>query len=1002
MSYKILFISFISLFFIFASPKHSGEKKQDDNPKKSLPVYYNLKDTKWADSVLASMSDDEKIAQLFMVAAYSNKTNNLHQEELAKLIEKYKIGGLIYFQGGPVRQAKMDNYLQSKSKVPLLISIDGEWGLAMRLDSTIKYPRQMTLGALKNDDLIYEMGKEIAEQCKRIGIHVNLAPVVDINNNPRNPVISNRSFGENKYKVAEKGIAYMKGMQDNGILANAKHFPGHGDTDSDSHKTLPIVKHSKERIDSLELYPFKRMIEEGLASLMVAHLYIPSIESQNNVASTLSPAIVKGILKEELGFKGLIFTDALNMKGVSNYYAPGDVDLKALSAGNDVLLFAEDVPKAMVKIKEAILKGEISQEEIDSRAYKILLAKQWAGLDKYKPINTKNLYADLNSEKYQATNRKINFKALTVLNNENDLIPLKEIEKHKIVIADFGDKKDNLFLEESQKYTELDYVFFKSNASLEEQNANLIKLKNHDIVIINIRSTNNSGSKSYGLSPESIRIIQEIKLKYKTIVNVFANPYILGKTPVFNTCDGLIMAYEENNYTLQGTAQLIFGGIGADATLPVTVSQKYPAGSGINTEKIRLGYVDPMYLNIPSKTLQKIEEIALNGINESAYPGCQILVAKDGYVIYQKSFGFHTYEKKTPVKNTDIYDIASITKIAATLPLIMQMHSEKELTLNDKIGDFLPYLKGSNKENIIIKDMLAHQSGLRDWIPFYTNTIDKGQYKSGYYATEKSDEFPLEVAENLFINKSYKDSIRNKIIISKINQPGKYVYSDIGYYLLKDIIELKHKKSMQEVIQEEFYIPMNMNFTTYNPLEKFSKENIVPTEYDMQFRKQLIHGYVHDQGSAMMGGVGGHAGVFSNTNDLAKLMQMYLNKGEYGGKSFIAKETMEEFIACQYCKDNGNRRGAGFDKPETKPGVSSPTCDCVSYLSFGHTGFTGTMAWADPRDNLIYIFLSNRVYPDAGNKKLVQKGIRTLIQQVIYDAVAEGETNKQISSKSKY
>ena len=986
---KFLTIIILSVLFGFSTSKFTGENEEIKKTGASSPIYLDLENTNWADSVFASLSDDEKIAQLFMVAAYSNKKNNYHRDQLAKLIEDYKIGGLIYFQGGPVRQAEMDNYLQAQSKVPLLISIDGEWGLAMRLDSTVKYPRQMTLGALKDDALIYEMGKEIAEQCKRIGIHVNLAPVVDINNNPRNPVISNRSFGEDKYKVAEKGVAYMRGMQDYGVMANAKHFPGHGDTDSDSHKTLPIVKHSKERIDSLELYPFKRLIEEGLASLMVAHLYIPSLESQNNVASTLSPAIVNGLLKEELGFKGLIFTDALNMKGVSNFYAPGDVDLKALTAGNDVLLFAEDVPKAMNKIKEAIQKGELSMAEIEKRCYKILLAKQWAGLDNYKAINTENLVADLNKEKYESTNRKINFKALTVLNNEKNIIPLKDLHELKIAVADFAHTEDKIFMEEVKKYTTADYIHFPSNASILDLNNSLKKLADYNLIIVNIRSTNNSPGKNFGLSVETMQILHEIRQKHKAIINVFANPYILGKTPAFNYYDGLIMAYEENKYTLQGTAQLIFGGIGADATLPVSVSQKYPSGSGIKTEKIRLGYVEPPYLQIPSERFNKIDEIAQKGIDINAYPGCQVLVAKDGYVIYQKAFGHHTYEKKNKVEIDDIYDVASVTKISASLPLIMQLHSNKKLSLEDNLGKFLPYLKGTDKENLIIKDVLAHQSGLKDWIPFYLNTIDKGKYKEGYYADRTSADYPYQVAENLFIHKSYKDSIRDKIIQSKLNPRGQYKYSDVGYYLFMDVIEKEHKKTLDQVIQDEFYVPLGMNNTTYNPLDKFEKNKIVPTEYDMQFRKQLIHGYVHDQGSAMMGGVGGHAGVFSNTNDLAKLMQLYLNKGEYGGKRFINAATIDEFIECQYCKDNENRRGAGFDKPEMKPGKQGPTCDCVSYLSFGHTGFTGTMVWADPRDNLVYIFLSNRVYPDAGNRKLIKNNIRSDIQQVIYDAISD-------------
>ena len=953
--------------------------------KTNEPLKVFQEKNSWADSVFKTLSADERISQLFMVAAYSNKDHK-HENELIKLITDQKIGGLIFFQGGPVRQANLTNLYQSKSRVPLMISIDGEWGLAMRLDSTVQFPRQMTLGAIEDDRLIYEMGKEIAWQCKRMGIHVNFAPVVDINNNPANPVISNRSFGENKYKVAEKGIAYMKGMQDNGILANAKHFPGHGDTDSDTHKTMPILNHSKERMDSLELFPFKELIKNGIASMMIAHLSMPAYDTAKINPSTLSKAVVTDLLKKELGFQGLIFTDALNMKGVSKFYAPGIVDVKALLAGNDVLLFAENIPLAITEIKKAIAAGEITQEEIDSRCLKILKAKQWVGLDNYAPIKIKNLYEDLNNVNSDLINRKLAQESLTLLINKNELIPLKKLDTLKIASLSIGYKEENTFQKTLGLYTKVDNYGIDRDANLETLYDIEKKLIDYNLIIINVNNTNNSPSRNFGLKPLTMDLINTLRLKTNVIVSVFGNPYVLGKMPGIENVNGLIMAYEENEHTLSLAAQLIFGGIIAKGKLPISVAPHFILGQGLSTSKVRFKYTIPEELNIDSKYLSKIDSIALNGISQKAYPGCQILVAKSGNVIYQKSFGNHTYEGNQKVKNTDLYDLASVTKISASLLAIMKLQNEGKLNLDDKLTKHLSRLDTTNKKNISIREMLAHQAGLKDWIPFYHQTLSKGQFKEGYYNKEKTELFPYRVAENIYLRNDYKDSIIQKIIESPLNTKLEYKYSDLGYYFLKEIIEKEKKQALDQYVTDNFYIPMGMTTMTYKPREKFNLKQIVPTENDVNFRKQLIHGDVHDQGSAMMGGVGGHAGLFSNANDLAKLMQMYMQYGEYGGERYLTKEILSECIKCQFCETD-NRRGVGFDKPQMDYTKDGPTCKCVSNLSFGHTGFTGTMAWADPETEIVYIFLSNRVYPDAENKKLTSLGIRSKIQLVIYDAL---------------
>lgn len=981
---KSLFVlfSFFALISVSFIPKEkavtlSGVEGQE-------PAFQSV-NTRWADSVFKQLSPDERIAQLFMVAAYSNK-DKLHFKEVKELVDTYKIGGLIFFQGGPVRQAILNNCYQSCSKVPLFMAMDAEWGLAMRLDSTTKFPRQMTLGAIQDDSLIYEMGVEIARQCKRLGMQINFAPVVDINNNPLNPVISNRSFGEDKYNVTRKALMYMKGMQDNGVLANAKHFPGHGDTDSDSHKTLPTVKSSRARLDTLELYPFKELINQGLGSMMVAHLHIPALDTTKNQASTLTKSIVTGLLKDTMGFKGLIFTDALNMKGVSKFYKPGEADVKALLAGNDVLLFAEDVPTALTEIKKAIEQGLITQEEIDSRCMKILKAKQWAGLDKLKPVKIKNLVEDLNPINAEVINRKLNEAALTLLQNKNDLVPLQGLDTLKIASLSLGYKELKVFQKTLSNYADVKHFGVEKDAKKDQFDTILSSLKAFNTVIIHINNTNNKPEKDFGLTPQALNMLKAVMKQNKVILNVSANPYILAKLDSIQFADAVIMSYEDNDYSASYAAQLIFGGVAASGKLPITASAYFKLGTGIQTKVTRLKYSIPEELGIDSKLLSKIDSIASKGVKEKVYPGCQVMVLKKGTVIYQKAFGYHTYENKIKVSNEDVYDIASITKIVASTASLMKLYEEKKVNLDGSLCYYLPELEGCNKQNISIREMMAHQAGLKDWIPFWNKTVTKtGDYKEGVYNKTQNDFYTRRVASDLFIGKNYVDTIYKQIIDSPLKESGKYLYSDLGYYFLKMIIEKETGMTEDEYVKRSFYAPLGLMTMGYKPRERFDLKRIVPTEFDAKFRKQLVHGDVHDQGAAMLGGVGGHAGVFSNAHDVAVMMTLWMNDGSYGGKKYFDSTTVHEFTKCQYCFEN--RRGIGFDKPEMTAGKESPVHSLVSPESFGHAGFTGTLTWADPVYDIVYVFLSNRVYPDAEDNKLAKSGIRGKIHQVIYETI---------------
>ena len=977
----ILLFSSIGLVSVNPSTYKAEEERNDqkEEPKELRPPFLESNTHQWADSILDSLTLDQKIGQLFMVAAYSNK-DQAHVNEIKKLVKDYEIGGLIFMQGTPEKQIELNNTYQSLANIPLMIAIDGEWGLPMRLKNTHLFPKQMTMGAVQYDSLIYNMGKEMALHCKRMGIHVNFAPVVDINTNPKNPIINYRSFGEDRDNVANKGIAYMKGMQHQGVLACGKHFPGHGDTDTDSHKALPVIKHDKKRLDSIELYPFKKLTQAGLGSMMVAHLYIPAYDSTKNTATTLSKNVVTTLLRDSLKFEGLAFTDALNMKGVSAYFEPGVVDVKALVAGNDVLLFSEDVPTAIKEIKKALETGEVTEEQITQTCKRILYAKQWLKVNNDK-ISVKNIKNDLNPASSDRVNRLLYENSLTLVKNEENLLPLKNLDKNKVLCVTLGGTKNNVLHESLSRYGKVDLLELNKKGIVGKVPELQKKFYNYGTIIISVHQTRMNGS--YGITSEVIKFIEQVAQKNKVILNFPTNPYALAKFDSTKNIKSIIVSYEDNSFTQDAVAQLIFGGISAKGKLPVTASSEFALGTGLNTEKVRLSYTDPSFLEMNLDSLAKIDELVEKSITDSIFPGCQILVARKGQVVYNKAFGYHTYNKKNEVSLTDLYDIASVTKVAVTTPIIMKTHEEGSITLNHTLHDFLPdVVDSTDYEKVIISDMLAHQARFTPWIPFYTSTMTDGKLNPRFYKSTKTSFYNTEVAKDIYIFKNYKKAILKRIVDTKLRSQKKYKYSDIGYYFLKEIIERETKATLDRVIDSMYFKELGMDYTLYNPKQSYKLSQIVPTEDDQIFRKQLVHGYVHDQGAAMMGGVGGHAGLFSNANDLAKLCQMYLNGGTYGGTKFLNDTTIKKFTTANH-KNNDNRRGYGFDKPlENLDG--GPTSKYVSLASYGHSGFTGTRIWIDPKEELIYIFLSNRVHPDAENWKLVRENIRTRIEEIIY------------------
>lgn len=1026
---KTCMIRFFILIAITAGIIFTGKSNYFNYPgeevyseRLSEPSFLKV-DPCWADSILASLTLEEKIAQMIMVAAYSNKGND-HTRQILQMIENQKIGGLIFFQGSPSRQADLTNYYQSHSKIPLFIAMDAEWGLGMRLDSSISYPYQMSLGAIEKNEFIYQMGLHIGYQLKRLGVHINFAPVADINNNPRNPVINFRSFGENRTEVAIKAYNYAKGLENAGIIPTLKHFPGHGDTDSDSHYTLPVIHYSRNRLDSLELYPFKFCIERGIPSVMAAHLNIPALDSAADKASSLSYQVMTRLLQNELNFKGLIFTDALSMQGASDLFKPGELEVQAFKAGNDILLLPSDVNKTITFIKREIKKGNIEESEIDRRVKKILLAKYWAGLYSYKEIKTDSMFRDINDPLYKAFKNDLIRHSLTVLKNDNSLLPLRNFEDLKLANINIGGSENDVFNETLSLYHQSKVFSISKSADLSGFQNIKSKLKNFNTLIISIQNTSQYPSRKFGISDQTIKFINELQFDGKILLCLFGNPYSLDLFNDLNNIDAILLAYEDNYDVRYLAAQGIFGAFEINGKLPVTINRHFPSGtSEVIAYNQTLSYGLPEEMLMSSEILSGIDSLANEAIREKATPGCQILVARYGRVVLHKAYGYHTYDAGQNIKLNDLFDLASITKIAATLPLLMQLYENGVFELTDSIGPFIPGCDTTNKSGLTFADILAHQAGLQSWIPFYYSLLETSdtlkpmlsnrlsseypykvanklyfkkdiRLKKEVFRTSPSNEFPLHVAENIYLNKAYKDTVYQTIMCSPVNPAPKYFYSDLGNYLFHLIIENITGQYLYPLVYNKFYSQIGAYTLGYLPLNRFPKEQIVPTENDLVFRKQLLQGYVHDPGAAMLGGISGHAGLFSNANDLAKMMQIFLNGGSYAGHKFFSDTVINKFTS-SYFSTNGNRRGLGFDKPEYSNKKIGPSGKLASPLSYGHTGFTGTIAWMDPEYGLLYIFLSNRICPDQFNQKLTDMNIRTAIHDMIYKSLLDVKFGKE-------
>ena len=930
---------------------------------------------KWVDSIYQSLSLDEKIGQLFMPMVFS-KRDSLEFKQTQELIEKYHIGGLVFSLGGPVKQSHWLNAFQAAAKVPLMVAMDAEWGAAMRLDSIMPFPWAMTLGAIQDSSVVRKIGRRMAEQEKRMGIHYSFGPVLDINTNPKNPIIGNRSFGENPNRVSKHALAWMQGHHDVGILTSGKHFPGHGDTDQDSHKTLPTVNFTQQRLDSIELLPYRKLIENGLSSVMVAHLNAPNI-AKNKLPTSLSKEVIQSLLKKQMKFKGLVVTDALNMKGASEFGGGKNIDLQAFLAGNDILLISENIPEGIAAIKKAYLRDKIDEERLSHSVKKILKAKFKVGLNAYKAVETNTLMADLNTPKDTLLYADALANAITLLKNDSDLLPLKK--GTKVLHIAMGDDSSGVFQKHLNSYQDI-----KSIAS--ENNTEILEAASaYDTLIVSFHRSNANPWKASGWNKKQVALLRKLALSKTLILDLFVKPYALKQLEGVKGIDAIMMSYQNSPIAQQISLDMMMGKTSISGRLPVSVSNEYQLGDGldlVSSHKLVYGRSD--HLGFDPKKLQRIDTLMHRVIDSMMTPGAQILIARKGKIIFEKSYGYHTYKKKIPVANDHLYDLASLTKIMATLPLVMQAVDRGDLDLNSQVGHFLPRWKNTNKAAITLKEMLSHYARLTPWIPFFRETLDKKTFpKTKFYRRHASMYFSVPVAKKLYLKSNYEEKMYQEIAESPLLDTLEYRYSDLPYYLLKRYFERVNNRSFDRLVDQDVLKPLGVNKMTYNPFEK-KNVTVVPSEIDKYFRHRQLKGYVHDMGAAMQGGVGGHAGIFSNAFDVAVVMQMYLQQGYYNGKQLISKETVDAFNQCYFCAA-GNRRGVGFDKPQLEGNGS--TCGCVSKKSFGHSGFTGTYAWADPEKEIVFVFLSNRTYPNMENNLLGVNNVRTRMQQLVYNAL---------------
>ncbi len=907
---------------------------------------------KYVKHQLENMSLKEMVGQLIMIDSYAKDDSNYYKNIIYQIDSNF-VGGVCFFKGTQKELVKLNKIYDQHSKIPLLIAIDGEWGMNMRLTDAETFPVAMTLGALPKSKyhLVKDMAEVMAEQCKSMGIHINFAPVVDVNINPNNPVINMRSFGQDKYKVSLLAREYVKGLQDNGIMAVIKHFPGHGDTEIDSHKATPSITHTKNFIDSIDTYPFRYNINKGAWGVMVGHLQVNALSSDSLKPASINKDIINNYLVKTLNFNGLVITDAMNMKGLTNLYGDGEAEVLAVLSGVDIILMPENTDKAINAILKAVEQGRISKELIKEKCKKILQWKFDLGL--YKNRGKYSVPSDEINKKVKHLNTLFAENTLTLIGNIENYLPQKSNESDTINLILIGNAGYDTLINNLSNNYPIKPIFVSSKMKNKEIDSLVASLPANSKLITAIGGARFSNSKAkYGIADNTLHTLHSISNTFKdnNVLLMFCNPYVFKLIDTTIKCKAFVVAYENNSYTQKAVAKALSNN-NFVGSLPVKVQR-----ATINMEE-EITDEDKFYMdnNISISIAQQIDEIALKGIKEKAYPGCQILIAKNGKIVYNKCFGYYTYDNKKEVNSNTLYDVASLTKVMATTLAVMKLYEENKINLNEKISHYIPELKKLDAGELTVKELLSHYTILPAVYPFQNKKL-KGKD----------------------IHKAILKEFKNIKTNTK-----KYVYSDLNFLLLQYMVENVTNEALDEYLQKEFYAPLQLNNTTFNPLlNGVSLDNIAPTEYDNITRKELIHGTVHDPLAYVNNGVCGNAGLFSTTEDLFKICQMLLNKGTFNNKRFLKESTVNTFNK-RYYADLGIRRALGFDKPLING--NSPHCSqYASQSSFGHSGFTGTYLWIDPQNNTIVIFLSNRVYPSATPNKLAQMNIRTDINDLVY------------------
>ena len=913
-------------------------------------------DSEWVESTLRRMSLDEKVAQLVMPRAQGLFISEDSDEfqRLARLVKERTVGGLVFFQGDVFETSYLINKLQSYADIPLLISADFEHGVAMRIDRSTSFPFNMAVGATRDPQLAYEMGRITAEEGRALGVHQDYAPVVDVNSNPLNPVINVRSFGEDPRLVSDMADAFIRGVHDGKMISTAKHFPGHGDTEIDSHSDLPVVLFDREHLEKFELAPFRDAINHGVMSIMVAHLSIPAFDTAKGIPSTLSPNVVLKLLKNELHFTGLIVTDAMTMQSVTKLYSPAETAVLAIRAGNDIILTPQDNDAAVNALSAAVKRGEISTQRIDESVRKVLAAKAWLGLNRNRFVPPDTAFAIVGSKEHQRVAREVARRSITLVKNEMNLVPLEESGARKVAILIVSDDAmpttgDRFVRQFRQRYPESFGLRVDARSNEEEYDSVYKQLERSEMVVCPIYLRVRSGQGTVGLrSAQKTFLERVLNLGKPTIAVSFGNPYVLSE---IKEVKSYLCAYSDVDASVDAALEAMFGEIDVGGKLPVTIPDLYAYGSGLTLKKIRLRVDEPELAGFDSDRLKLLDNIVKKAIADSAFPAAELLVAKDGLIVYSRAFGTYDYSPYSrQIDAGTMFDLASLTKVIGTTNAVMRLYDEKRLDLDDPVVKYLPKFGQNGKEKITIRNLLLHDSGLPALKKFYETCTSAEQLIDSVYATS---------------------------LVYKTGDST--IYSDLGLITLGKVIEQITGTTLDRYLADEFFKPLHMESTMYNP-PQWRWDHIAPTEIDTVWRRQktAVRGRVHDENASVLGGVSGHAGLFSTTSDLARMMQMLLNGGTYGGRRYLNEETVRMFTHRQADRST---RALGWDTKSLN-GYSSAG-NLFSSSSFGHTGFTGTSIWADPERNLFVIFLTNRVYPTRENAKISR------VRPAIHDAVIE-------------